>query len=406
MNDRLGGRYTPTRRIGKGGYGDVWLAHDDKEGRDVAIKILSVGDRSRSTAKNKLERFRREAISMAKIQHPNAVAIFDVGAIPEKQELFLVMELLVGRNLWEELELNGPLRPDRCLRRFIDALDGLEAAHAVGVIHKDLKPANLFLNNVGTAMEQMKVIDFGIARMESLTKLTGTGRMAGSPRYLAPEYIMGEEVTPAIDVYQIALILVEALSGSPCIPREQKFFEICQAHILGQLEIPPSLLNSELGPILVRALKRHPSERYASAREFAHALSLVNPDSVPEFDLEETVQMPAPRFDDTMPDSEPSMTAMIEELRVEEGKTSRYAAIGRPAVPRNAPPPSPVASKAPASPKASPRDPATKRMLWLVWIAAATLLAVVAAVAAIQMDRASRAAPSPAVEAGPPNDDK
>lgn len=335
MSDELlAERYKLVRRIGEGGYGTVWLARDEQLRRDVALKRLSVQDRSRKESQKKSDRFRHEAITMAKIDHPNVVTIYDVGELEESQELFLVMELLEGRSLLEELATVGPLDHQRALSRFIETLEGLQAAHDVGVVHKDLKPANLFLHRVDTPRERMKLIDFGIARMDSLTKLTGTGRMAGSPRYLAPEYIMGESVTAAIDIYQVALILVEAITGTACIPRGLEYFAICERHILSQLDVPDDLLASPLGPVLERALQRQPGDRYASAEQFAAELRKIRPEELPDYTADETVRMSVPNFDDVeVPSSEETVSGMVDQLRREEAakrptaQTKRYAGV-------------------------------------------------------------------------------
>jgi serine/threonine-protein kinase len=277
----LGGRYRLLSRIGEGGFGAVYRAADKKLKRDVAIKVLDPMKEARSAdhATTLQERFRREAIATAQIDHPNVVTVYDIGI--DEDQVYIVMELLEGRPLSEELA-HWPtgIEASRTLPLFAAALRGLQAGHDVGVVHKDLKPANLFLTAPGTPDERLRLIDFGVARVVHEQKLTVTGKIVGTPRYLAPEYIDQLEVTPAVDIYQMGLILVEMLSSFPCMPRRLDLVTCCQRHLDGELKIPNGLRYGDIGKAIARATAIDPKDRFASVAEFADALEAVDPKTV------------------------------------------------------------------------------------------------------------------------------
>ena len=262
----LAARYYLERRLGAGGFGAVYEARDEQLQRRVAVKLLNALDEARRAddVEQVRERFRREAVATAAIVHPNVVTVYDVGV--EGTEIYLVMELLNGRPLSEEMRSHPRgMDPQRIITLFMDALRGVGAGHQAGIVHKDLKPENLFLREAGTRSERLLVIDFGVARVLHEQKLTMTGRLVGTPRYLAPEYIDGHNVSPALDVYQAGLILVEALSGAPCIPRGTNLVDTCQRHMDGNLVIPYWLRRGEIGEVIRRATARDRRERYGSA---------------------------------------------------------------------------------------------------------------------------------------------
>lgn len=278
----VGGRYHLEERLGEGGFGAVHAALDTQLKRRVAVKLLNPGSEARSSeqAGRLRERFRREAIATAAIDHPNVVTVHDVG-IADEGEVFIVMELLEGWSLSDELRrMPHGLDPARALPHFVQCLDALGRGHDAGIVHKDLKPSNLFLVAPGTDQEAMRVIDFGVARVLHEQKLTSTGRIVGTPRYLAPEYIEHHEVTPALDVYQMALILVETLTGQSCIPRELDLVGCCQKHLAGDLRIPAPLRRGDFGSVIRRATSLRPEDRFEDGGEFASALGAIDPSSI------------------------------------------------------------------------------------------------------------------------------
>ena len=271
-------RYEITGFIGAGGFALVYRAREMSIKRDVAIKILSAPRDGEDLVAFR-ERFSREAQTAARIHHPNVVTVHGFGIIGNQP--YIVMELLDGLDLNDLLRQQGPMAPTRLLPLYIDVLDALGEAHRQGIIHKDLKPANLFLHHPGTRREMMKVVDFGIARIgHKGGHLTSTGQLMGTPRYYAPEYIKNQVVTPALDVYQMGLILVEAFTGKPVVNVDDPY--VClMRHSQGELGIPKPLLDSPLGPVLVKALDLDHQGRFEDCHAFREALETIDPASVP-----------------------------------------------------------------------------------------------------------------------------
>lgn len=269
--------------LGKGGFASVYAAFDKVIERTVAIKVLAVqaGQMEEEAYQRKLERFRREAKASARIAHANVVTVFDMGVMSDTGQPYIVMEVLHGHSLSDELRLRGSLHPRRVLPLFCGALDALSAAHELGIVHKDLKPSNLFLSSPGMPSEEVKIVDFGIARFdEEDAGLTGTGQVFGTARYFAPEYISEQLVTPALDVYQMGLILVELLCGLPAV-RSNNPLECVMCHGRGQLEIPEALLSGPIAHVILRSVSLNLEVRYPDAGVFRDALREVDPETVP-----------------------------------------------------------------------------------------------------------------------------
>jgi serine/threonine protein kinase len=280
----IGGRYKLTDHLGQGGFAQVFEAHDTRIERDVAIKCLNLHSKhTERMGETIIERFEREAKLAAQISHPGVVNIFDYGVLGQSESVpYIVMELLDGWDLDEELSKNGPLPPERALPLFVTCLEALGRAHRKGIVHKDLKPANLFLANPNERDEALRVVDFGIAHMRTAVenRLTSTGEILGTPQYLAPEYIERQDVSPRLDVYQMGLVLVEALTAKPAVYRDHHLLTL-QAHSTGDIDVPITLMDSELAPVLLRSMALRPSERYEDGLEFADALAEVDPEKVP-----------------------------------------------------------------------------------------------------------------------------
>ncbi len=279
------GRYKLAGLLGAGGFAKVFEAFDTNIERPVAIKFLDV-HRSLSNpaaAKEVLARFEREAKLAARIEHPNVVNIYDYGLLGGGETVpFIVMERLSGHDLAEVLADGGPMSAERALPLFAGCLDALGKAHGEGIVHKDIKPSNLFVSNPGERDELLRLVDFGIAHIRSAAeaRLTRTGEVLGTPQYFAPEYIADQRVTPALDVYQMGLVLVEMLSGRPVVDLDNSL--LCMhAHSTGELEVPVGLVDSALGPVLRKALAYDETERYVDGYAFADALRDVDPSSIP-----------------------------------------------------------------------------------------------------------------------------
>src|SRR5689334_14683346 len=195
-------RYELGALLGRGGMGEVRKARDRRLSRDVAVKVLDRDERTRPEA---LSRFEYEARAAAAVAHPNIVAIYDFG--DDGERLYLVMELLDGRTLHDDI-VRGALQPNDLVAIALDVLAGLGAAHARGIVHRDIKPGNVLFDARGRA----KLGDFGVATSGSLD-LTQTGMVLGTPAYLAPERLEGQRATPKSDIFAVGVMCYEALSG-------------------------------------------------------------------------------------------------------------------------------------------------------------------------------------------------
>jgi serine/threonine protein kinase len=260
--------------LGRGGFASVYEARHLKLGRRAAVKVLDLQANPDDLAMLH-ERFLREAKLSSQLEHPNVVQILDFGLYEHKgmEKPFLVMELLDGHDLEHELLSNGTLAPARAKSLFAGALDALAVSHEAGIVHRDLKPSNLYLVHPGKEDERLVVVDFGIARAFESTeaKLTATNHFTGTPAYLAPEYISEQIVTPALDVYQMGLIITESLTGKPVVQASAPLGYLV-AHCNGQQRIPEYLENTGVGKVLRRAVAVEPAARPADARALRQSL--------------------------------------------------------------------------------------------------------------------------------------
>lgn len=202
----MAGRYRLVERVGAGSMGEVWKAHDERLGRDVAVKLL---DLSAAPDPTVAERFRREAIATAQLNHTNIVSVFDAGT--DGTHAFLVMTLLPGRTIAELVRTAGPMPLDLALSLVIQVTNALREAHRHGLVHRDIKPANVIVNG-----GQATVVDFGIAQLTSLgASLTATHAVIGSAAYMSPEHAVGQRVGPPSDLYGVGCLLMTMLTGQP-----------------------------------------------------------------------------------------------------------------------------------------------------------------------------------------------
>lgn len=256
----LADRYRLVERIDEGGAGEVWEARDERLGRDVAIKVL--GPQADDAFRT---RFADEARRAAAVLHPNVVTVFDEGR--DGDDAFMVMELVRGRTLRDVVADRGPLRPHEAARIVAQVAAALDAAHEAGVIHCDVKPANVIVDPQGTA----KLTDFGIARAARGPR---EHELIGTARYIAPERIEGKAPTERSDVYSLGLVAYELLAGRP--PNaEMETEDLLRVRLDGRA---PSLRSTRVGisdaidAAVAKALARDPNERYASAGAFAREL--------------------------------------------------------------------------------------------------------------------------------------
>ena len=201
----LGGRYTLLSVLGTGGMATVWRASDEMLGREVAVKILSP---QHATDPEFLARFEREARHAAVVSHPRLVTVFDCGV--ERETPFIVMELVAGRTLRQVLDEGGVLPPGQAVAIAAAVCEGLEAAHAAGLVHRDITPANIVING-----REVKILDFGIARLDGTRAGTATGTVLGTAAYLSPEQASGQPASARSDLYALGCVLFEMLAGRP-----------------------------------------------------------------------------------------------------------------------------------------------------------------------------------------------
>lgn len=201
----LGGRYTLLTVLGTGGMATVWRARDEMLGREVAVKVLS---QQHATDPGFLARFEREARHAAAVSHPRLVTVFDCGV--ERDTPFIVMELVAGRTLRQVLDEGGVLPPGQAVAVAAAVCEGLEAAHAAGVVHRDITPANIVIS-----ASEVKILDFGIARFDGTHAGTATGTVLGTAAYLSPEQASGQSASPRSDLYSLGCVLFEMLTGRP-----------------------------------------------------------------------------------------------------------------------------------------------------------------------------------------------
>ncbi|MCU7728194.1 protein kinase [Actinoplanes sp. KI2] len=274
----LGGRYRLDERIAGGGMGDVWRGTDEVLGRTVAVKILLP---ALLDEPGFAERFRGEARTMATINHPGVVDVYDYGS--DQQLAFLVMEYVEGDALSRTLSRVGRLTPARTMALVAQAADALQAAHANGIVHRDVKPGNLLVRPNGTLV----LTDFGIARSALVGQLTVAGSVLGTASYISPEQASGEGATPASDVYALGVVAYQCLSGHRPFDGATPI-EIAMKHVRETPRPLPADIPPPVRAIVDRALAKNPGERWPSAsamaavaRQAASALATGQPQHQP-----------------------------------------------------------------------------------------------------------------------------
>ena len=257
-------RYSVISRVGSGGMAEVYCAEDAQLGRRVAVKLLH---ERFAQDEEFVERFRREASSAASLSHANIVNVYDRGEWGGTY--YIAMEYLEGRSLDSIVREEAPLRPERAIEITEQVLRASRFAHRRGVVHRDLKPHNVIIDDEG----RVKVTDFGIARAGA-SEITQTGSIMGTARYLSPEQAQGNPVSPRSDLYAIGIMLYELLTGT--VPFEGDSVVAIALRHLSEPPRPPSSLVPTISPnldaIVMRALAKSPESRFADADEFLAAL--------------------------------------------------------------------------------------------------------------------------------------
>jgi serine/threonine-protein kinase len=312
-SELLHGRYRLVRLIATGGMGSVWEGHDELLDRRVAVKVLSDALAADPTF---VERFRREARAAGRLAHPNLARVYDFGDEGHRQ--FLVMELVEGETLRDRIAREAPLSPGEAVRIAEAVAGGLEAAHGAGVIHRDVKPANIMLDPHGA----VKVTDFGIAAAAWGAPITLTGAGLGTAQYASPEQAAGQTVTPASDVYSLGVVTYEMLTGRPPFDAESPV-ALAVAHARAQ---PPPVrdlapaVSAPVAAVVEQALAKDPGARPRSALEFAAKLRTALTDRA-------TTQRLAASTERLFPPSPPRPVAATDVLPRARHRVARWVLV-------------------------------------------------------------------------------
>ena len=271
-------KYRIVREIGRGGFGMVYLAHQEKMGRDVALKVLRTG--ATEMHQSAKERFLREVKIISRLRHPNTVTIHDFGETHDGL-VYMVLEFIEGKTVKAILREEGAQEPRRALALAAQIARSLAEAHRHGVIHRDLKPANIMVGDLETESDFVKVLDFGIARLAQADQrdLTSVGlpagerELIGTPRYMSPEQVRGESLTPASDVYGVGLILYEMLVGQPAVTGDTTLALISQQISPEPLALPGiQAMPPALSELIRRATAKRLPQRFPDAETFGEAI--------------------------------------------------------------------------------------------------------------------------------------
>jgi serine/threonine-protein kinase len=277
----LGGQFRILQKIGTGGMGSVYKAEQPAMNRMVAIKILHPKLAGR---KDLTSRFRREARAMSQLTHPNTVKVFMYGELEEDGSLYIVMEFLEGKNLNQTVRKEGPMAMDRAIPVLVQVCGALHEAHEMGIVHRDLKPENIFLCSQGGLKDYPKVLDFGLAKVTERQMrpgsiiLTQEGMVFGTPEFMSPEQAQGKTLDARSDIYSLAVILYEVLTGK--LPFSAKTpMEYIQKHVMEppiplNERVPGKTFPAGLQDVIARALAKKPEDRFQTASEFATSLAV------------------------------------------------------------------------------------------------------------------------------------
>lgn len=270
-------RYQIERPLGVGGQAVVYLATHLGLGRQVAIKTIRL-DQPEHMRHKLQQRFEREARLLAQLNDPHTITLHDFGHTPEGQ-LFMVFEYIDGQTLKDRLNDGGPISPAQCVSILEQILQAIGEAHQKGALHRDLKPANIMLHTVNGLPDQVKVLDFGVAKiMLEGVQLTGAGNFVGTPRYLAPEALRNETPTPAYDIYSVGLLAYNMLTGTHPMAKKtvREVFDMLMSE--ENFTIPHEIgVSKALTTIVERMLKKSIEARYQNAQDIIRDLKALPP---------------------------------------------------------------------------------------------------------------------------------
>ncbi|MDX3411436.1 serine/threonine-protein kinase, partial [Streptomyces sp. ME02-6977A] len=319
----IAGRYRLLSPLGEGGMGTVWRARDEVLRREVAVKeVRAPAGLSQPDVGRMYARLEREAWAAARISHPNVVTVYDVAT--DGGRPWIVMELVRGLSLADLLDAEGPLEPRRAALIGAEVLAALRAAHAAGVLHRDVKPANVLLANDGRVV----LTDFGIARVEGSEALTMTGEVVGSPEFLAPERALGRTPGAASDLWSLGVLLYATVEG---VSPFRQGTPLSTLRAIVDEAVPPPRRAGALGPVVEGLLRKDPAERLP-AEEAERALRLVGAGGAPPGRGPRTGAPPSGAFAPTVVAAHPGPpTAPTPPMPVPAaGDTSAAGAPGAP----------------------------------------------------------------------------
>jgi len=269
--DLIADKYRLGEKLGEGGMGEVWKAHNDTLDIDVAIKLI----RGEVATSDMADRLLHEARAAARLGHPAIVRINDFGKTG-LGDPYIVMELLAGEDLARALETRGRLSAIKAIRTMLPIAHALTVAHTKGIVHRDLKPENVFLARTDDGGIQPKLVDFGVAKLElpQTHRITQSGALLGSPLYMSPEQARGDDVDHRADVWALGVVLYESMTGRP--PFEGKNYNAIIYSIIANPATPITEFgvgDEELWAVLERALQKDPDRRWYSMRDVGEALA-------------------------------------------------------------------------------------------------------------------------------------
>lgn len=270
-------RYRVQCEVGRGSFGIVYAADDLQTGQTVAIKILLPWTRGNESLRHRLK---REAKLTRLLKSPHAVRILDLDEVPGG-DLYIVMEFLAGEELTQVIRRDGQISPDRATNIALQTLHALGEAHSLGVIHRDLKPQNIFICKNPDGSDMIKVLDFGIAKvagtedgtgLAETTRLTSPGGVLGTPQYMSPEQCRGEPLTPASDFYSLGIVLYELVTGRVPFDDPNPVQILMLQNSAPLPPLPGPLASTALGQAITRTLEKDPRGRFRTAGEFMAAI--------------------------------------------------------------------------------------------------------------------------------------
>ncbi|MBV9216220.1 MAG: protein kinase [Acidobacteria bacterium] len=265
MIGQIIGNYKIEEKLGEGGMGAVYKGVDTMLDREVAIKALRPELASQTSV---VERFRTEAVTLAKLNHPNIATLYTM--FRQGDELYMVLEFVRGETLDSIMKRRGAMPAEEAIPVFCQVLDGIDHAHELGIVHRDIKPANMMLTEKGT----LKVLDFGIARLLGSARMTRAGNIIGTLEYMAPEQVRGQETDGRSDIYALGMMLYEVLTGQLPFQSENEF-ELMKMQTeqipRSPREIDPSI-PVEVENAIMTAIQKNPEDRFQTGGEFREAL--------------------------------------------------------------------------------------------------------------------------------------